>query len=357
MADGAVKNVVGELLDTWTSGQAVSALFTNLGPVTRGGDAVDVPYKAAGTVNTSESASPAALSVSVDAMTVSRQKFINQAVSRAQYDQLLGGSGKIANQLSRSLGGDLQNAIDRDLIEYMASVAGTSVDYHVNLAADAVTDLDVNQAEALMLAQQGVKHDRLFWLVNPYAVASIKSATDYVPSLAGERGELGIPMMGSLNGIPVYTHALVPGNATASRYSVATTAVTVATNVATATVTVPTGAASHGFVVGQMIYTTGLTANVPVGTPVAISAVTATTITYAVTAGDGAMADGVGSIISASSFAMLGNADWLFFAADGEIPDVSMVERTDAAGWALKLYQQIGRAGHAGSVVILHAPD
>lgn len=77
-------------------------------------------------------------------------------------------------------------------------------------------------------------------------------------------------------------------------YSVATTAVTVASNVATATVV------GHAFVVGENITTSGHTTNATVATP--ITAVTATTVSYALTASDGALADGVGVITAADEW-------------------------------------------------------
>jgi len=44
MADAARKAVQSALLDPWIRGPSLLPLLTNLGPVVRGGDSVDVPY-------------------------------------------------------------------------------------------------------------------------------------------------------------------------------------------------------------------------------------------------------------------------------------------------------------------------
>lgn len=76
-----------------------------------------------------------------------------------------------------------------------------------------------------------------------------------------------------------------------------TSAVSVAGGVATATVP-----STAGWFVGQIVYTAGLTTNVAQASPVAITADTPTTVEFALTAPDGALADGVGNI---------GRLDWL----------------------------------------------
>lgn len=353
MADAARKAVQSALLDTWSRGPSLLPLLTNLGPVVRGGDSVDVPYIGSLTVATSESQAVSATSLSVYTMTVNRPKFINQGLTMAQMAQLLNGNDAFAQQITRASSGQLANAIERDIVEHI--ITNTGVSYHVNLAADAVTDEDINAAEAVMREQDGVANAMgdLAWVVSPRAAASIKNAADFsYDSVAPLQGGVGLPMLGSINGIPVYTHNALPGAVDALRQQVATSAVSISTNVATATV--PSG---HGFVAGQQIWTSGLTTNVPVGTPVTITSVTATTIVYPLTAGDGALADGIGTIYSASSMAMLIHRPWIYYGMDGEIPAVELVKREANAGYGLQLFQHLGRAMATGAAVIVHAPD
>lgn len=353
MADAARKAVQSALLDTWSRGPSLLPLLTNLGPVVRGGDSVDVPYIGSLTVATSESQAVSATSLSVYTMTVNRPKFINQGLTMAQMAQLLNGNDAFAQQITRASSGQLANAIERDIVEHI--ITNTGVSYHVNLAADAVTDEDINAAEAVMREQDGVANAMgdLAWVVSPRAAASIKNAADFsYDSVAPLQGGVGLPMLGSINGIPVYTHNALPGAVEALRQQVATSAVSISTNVATATV--PSG---HGFVAGQQIWTSGLTTNVAVGSPVTITSVTSTTIVYPLTASDGALADGIGTIYSASSMAMLIHRPWIYYGMDGEIPAVELVKREANAGYGLQLFQHLGRAMATGAAVIVHAPD
>jgi hypothetical protein len=353
MADAARKAVQSALLDTWSRGPSLLPLLTNLGPVVRGGDSVDVPYIGSLTVATSESQAVSATSLSVYTMTVNRPKFINQGLTMAQMAQLLNGNDAFAQQITRASSGQLANAIERDIVEHI--IASTGVAYHVNLAADAIIDDDLNAAEAVMREQDGVANTMgdLAWVVSPRAAASIKNAADFsYDSVSPLQGGVGLPMLGSINGIPVYTHNALPGAVDALRQQVATSAVSITSNVATATV-----ASGHGFVAGQQIWTSGLTSNVPVDTPVTITSVTATTIVYPLTASNGALADGVGTIYSASSMAMLIHRPWIYYGMDGEIPAVELVKREANAGYGLQLFQHLGRAMATGAAVIVHAPD
>jgi len=342
VADNAKKAVLDALLDTWSRGPSLLPLLTNLGPVVRGGDSVDIPSIGSLTVNTSESGSVSSTSLSVDTLTVNRPKFINQGITMQQMNQLLNGGGTFTSQLTRAAGGQLMNAIERDIIEHMivSAGAGLTAKYHVNVAADAIVDNDINDAEAIMLEQEGLANSvgDLAWIVSPKAAAGIKNAAQFAYDAGVPMGEIGLPLLGKINGIPVYTHSGLPGSVDALRQQVATSAVSVTSNVATATV-----AAGHGFVPGQQIWTSGLTQNVAVGSPVTISSVTATTIVYPLTRADGALADGIGTIYSASSFAMLVYRPWVWYAMDGEVPFVELVKREANAGYSLQLYQHIGR--------------
>ena len=362
MADNATKAVVGALLDTWSRGpsimgilDAVSGGRSDLGPVTRGGDSVDVPNKSASTVNTSESASIAGSSIGTpDTMNVNRNKFINEAISRQQNAQLLGGGGRFASQIMRGMSGDLQNSIDRDLIDHLlketaADVLATPA-YHVNLGANAVTNDDVEDVEALIREQDGIANtgEGLFWLLNPRMAGEIKKVTEFIEGKTGNM--LGLPMVAMINGIPAFYQSSLPGKTLASRQVAVASASNIATNVST--ITVPSG---HGFVDGQMIWTDGFTADLAETSPVAITSVTATTIVVAVTGGDGS--NGTGSVYSASSMGMLCYAPWIFYGLDGVQPFVDVVKQTLTAGSTIQMHQHLGRQAHVGAVAVLHGPD
>ena len=116
-------------------------------------------------------------------------------------------------------------------------------------------------------------------------------------------------------------------------------------------------AVTEVIVAGQQIWTSGLTTNVAVGSPATITSVTATTIVYPLTASDGALADGVGTIYSASSMALLVRSDKVAYAQDRTSPTPMLVKRETNAGYTMQLFMKYGRVGLAGGVWVLHAPD
>lgn len=361
MATNARKAVQTAILDTWSRGASIIPAITDLGGEARGGDSIDVPAIGAATVNTSETASPEAVSNSADALVINRPKYINRAVTQQQYDQLLNGGGNFVTQLMRGTNGDMLNAMDRDVIEYLySSVAATSVDNHFNLDGGAVTDEDVNDCEASIREQDGVANTNsgFFWIMSPIAEGKIKSVADLNPADAvnlaqatGQFTNLGLPPIGLLNGIPAFKDNNVPGRVNSQRHQAVISASSITTNVLS--VTVPSG---HGFVVGQQVWTSGLDTNVPVTAPSTIVTAGATTITMALTAANDADA-GTGTLYSATAYALLCYAPWIFFAADNVVPKEFLTKREGNAGWSLQLYNQIGRVAHPGAVRILHTRD
>ncbi len=354
MVQNARKNVESQILDTWSRGQSlIGYLFSDRGAVTRGGDSLDIPELSGFTVNTSESASIAASTFTGPQLVVNRPKFINQGVTQQQQTQLMNGGAAVAQVVRRGLA-DHQNAVDRDLIEYLFSLA--TVDDHFNLDLSA-TDVDgtVNKVEAAMREQDGCgMNPPLRWLGSPRASGFIKGASDYFPAQnnGADQGSLGMPNPGQLNDITYRTHSAMPGGATATRLQASITASAIASNVLT--VTVGSDAASL-FVVGQQVWTDGLTADVAVGSPSTITGISGGDITMALTSSNAAD-NGTGTLYSASAMVVLVNTDWLFYGDDG-FPRSYSVKRDDNAGFAQQFFQYIGRIGRSGAVKILHVDD
>lgn len=359
MADNASKAVEKALYDTWSRGVSLLGLITDKGPVARGGDSYDLPFRSAAfAVNTSEVAAAAATTLAARSVTVNRPKFVNQAMTMAQQAQLLGGDGKFAEEIARAAGGDLQNALERDIIEYLiseiAGAGGVSAALHANVGADAVTAADVNDLEAAVREQDGIvsANQGLFWLASPRAAGGVKSIPGFSSQVVGtpEQIAIGLPMGGTLNGMPIYLHNGVPG--AVNRYQATCTSSNIATNVCTATFS----GGNHGFVQGQMIYTIGFTAgNIAVASPVAITSTTATTVVFPQTAANGS--NGLGTIISASAMMLLCYAPWITYATDAVVPSVKMLGREGNAGDLLQLFHHLGRGALSGACGILHAPD
>lgn len=347
MADNAAKAVRTDLINTWNRGDELLPLCTDLSNPTSGKDSIDIPSAADVTVNSSETAAVAASSFSTETLSINIDKFVNQGITQQQESQLLNG-GAFTSQLSRLCAANLRNSIQREIIEEMIASAS-----HHNLAADAPTENDINDLEGQMREQGGIANSGqgLAWVMNPRAHAKIKNIADFdAGARAPASGAVGLPFIGMINGIPAYLHNGIPGQVDSLRQQAAISAVSVATN--DATLTVPTG---HGFVVGQQVYTEDLTADGgTAASPVAITAVSATTVNIPITTGDGAMADGVGTLYSASNMAVLMYKPWVFFGLDRTIPSVRQVPREGNAGWTLQMYLRMGRHVRSGAVQLLH---
>lgn len=352
MADGALKYVIGNLLQLWDRGPNVVSLLTDLTGPTANGDAADLPSIASATVNSTETAAVNASALNTIEQLVKNQTlFINEGMTQQQAAQLFGGTFPAA--LMASIAGDAKDNIDRALVNYLLTVgAGSTLTnaYHRNLAADAIVPMDVYGALGSARGQRGARSQGWAWLGNSIFTAYAQGVTGWQPVANAPTDEVGLKQIANLAGVPYYEHSAVPGEETAMRQQSAISASNIASNVLT--VTVPAG---HGFVPDQMIYTTGMTANIAITAPVAITSVTATTITFPRTGTDGS--NGTGIIYSASSMAMLIYKPWAFYAQDKTMPKPEMVKRDDAAGWALQLHMLYGRYARSGSVWVLHAPD
>ena len=351
MADGSLKFVQSAIIDSWSRGPSIIPLISDLSGEMPNGDTIDAfPQMVAPTVATSESSAVESSSISVTQLIKNRDAFINFGLTQTQQLQLLAGS--YPEGMMRSMVGTMKEAIDRDIVLFLLQSLASTATYHGNLAADAIVPGDIADLVGFAKDQQGVSGSGWAWIANPRFTASIHSNSAYVPNPSVPTTELGLPQLGALNGIPYYEHQAVPGSTNSLRLQAATSAVSIASNVATATV-----ASGHGFVAGQQIWTSGLSTDVAVSSPVTISSVTATTIVYPLTGSNGALADGVGTIYSASSMALLVYQPRIAYAADRTAPEPLLVKREANAGYAMQLYMKYGRAGLAGSCWVLHAPD
>lgn len=358
MADVALarKNVFSALLNTWDRGDTILPLCTDAGIAIRPGATIDIPAVNAGTVNTSETGSVETVTRTRDELTINRPKFMNRELKMQEIEQLL--NGNYATQIARASGGDMQNALDQDMIDYLLKEVAT-VAHHFNLGGDNLTDRDVNLTESSLKETDGLANSRRgqFWIGSPTWVSEIKSVADLNPAdaiaraAAGGQVAMGIPMVGSLNGIPVYEHSGLPGATDAKRMQSAVTASAISSNVLTCTV-----ASGHGFVAGQQIWTSGLDANIAVGSPATVTSVTATTVVAPLTSADDAD-NGTGTLYSATSMGMLVHGPWVWFGFDRPVPTPTIVKREGNAGFAYQLFAHFGRVGHSGSCKVLHAPD
>lgn len=277
-----------------------------------------------------------------------------------RFSQMGGGGAAYVRSFAEKLQVDLRNDRDTKDLQYMANVgawqSGSSAPTtHHNQAGAALTFLMIQTVLARMLDQPGVGVDGLAFFLNSWGAASFRSLPQFIANMPGDGNRLGGPgirLIGEIEGIPIYT-----GQGVQKNRSVATSAVSITSNVATATV-----AAGHGFVVGQKIYTTGLTTNIAAGAEVAITAVGATSISYPLTGSDGALADGVGTINAITTQNLLVNRRRIWQASEpvaGRMVPTSNLKTSDT----MQIWEDYGRkarlspsTGEAdpGTVIVLH---
>lgn len=349
MADARAKAVLGVLSDIYSRGRFAIDAVTPLREPLGLGDIIEVPSIAALTVTASgaTSTTPQAITTNILSLNANLDPMINCLLPRLAATQLMDGrwAEAVARQAMIMLKNDMDAAFLRTyLAQSIAWTTGTAATYHDNVAGDSLTSADWLNAKAGLLAQDGCQEQNIVAFISPYAEASIRSIAAFVPNfMEAEKGNIGIPMLGRVHGIPVYvTNSILRG------LNIATTACSITTNVATATV-----AAGHGLVAGVPITSTGMTVNQSVAT--AITSTTATTIVYALTGADGAMADGVGTIIDASSWNVMMDIAQVFTAQQGG-PMVRVVPDFQTTGDALQLSTIWGRIARAAYTRVIHSP-
>ena len=358
MTTGAAKALQMGILDLWSRGPMIQGLFTDLtGDIRRSkGDSIEIPYFSTPfTVHRTESANPAATTPAADTLSIDEDHFVNQAVTNRQYEFLLGGNGAFVRDTSRRAVGDYINDIDNVMIEKMLR-GMTAADHHNLDLSAALSDKETSKVLAAMIGQDGAAATGDYsWLASPWASVEIKSFANYAPMQLGTKaqpGEFGLPRIGTLDGRPYFEHSGVPGSIEATRLQSAVSASSVTSNVLTVTLASATEASK--WVVGQQVYTSGMTANVALASPATITAISGANVSFALTAADGS--NGTGTLYSATSMLFLIKKDWVWVANTGA-PRASMINRENDAGYAMQLVGHTGLELHTGAVKVLHLPS
>lgn len=348
MADARAKAVLSALADIHSRGQTILDLVTELREPLGAGDIIDVGDISALTVADAGGASPSNQTVqsvtqNVLTLTVNLEPSIFAEIPVLQSIQNLNGAW--APQVAAQSMTMLRNSMDSTFLTYVSSTlcADQSATYVVNAAGDTIAVADILNARAQLLAQDGTNASDLVMVVHPYAEAGILSLSAFIPNFQrAEQGDLGM-LLGTVYGIPVYTSNSVERNR-----AVACTAVSVTSNVATVT------AANHGLEVGNLVTISDITT--PLTTAAAIaSTADANTFTVPLTAGDGAMADGVGTVTCSNCFNVMFDRKHMF-AARQKMPSVRIVDRELRTSSVLQVSALWGRVGRAGRAVRIHTP-
>jgi len=351
MADGRSKAVLGELADLSSRSNYGIDLVRNLREPLGAGDIIDVPSISALTVATSGASDVSAQTITTNVLSLNAnlQPMINMEIPLVAKMQLLDGNwaGQVAEQATIQLKNSMDNLLMRDYLAlslcWVTGAAGAGDVYHINPEADSLSEDDILNGKAALLSNDGVEAQNIIFVVSPYAEASIASIAGFIPNgKMAESGMLGIPQIGTVFGVPVFSSNSIKRN-----QSVATTAATAASSALTCTV-----ATGHGFVPGQVVTTAGLTTN---STNVVVTSTTATTVVIPTTAGDGAFGDGVGTITDASSRNLMMDKSQIF-AAQQKLPSVRTVPYFNRTSDALQISSVWGRIGRAGRCYTVHSP-
>lgn len=345
MTDGIAKTVRARLYDNFSRENYLFSLMTSVADQVGRGDTFDLPYQSAPTNRSSTTrAAPEAITPSVRTLSIDQEVFFNVNLPRLTSFQYL--NGRWADNTAMHMSESLKNTMDLNLVNFLIkSIAHDySATYHVNEGAATLTATHLQEAIAMVLSNDGRRRENLAWLVHPYGSASISSIAGFIPNYGNsEAGRVGLPMLGTVNGIPVYE-----SNALLRNWTVSASASEISTNVLT--LTVPSG---HGIEPGMKITTAGATADVD--TAAAVTSVTATTVVVPLASGDDA-SNGAATITVEQTSNLLVDTRSVFVAAQ-QIPEVSVREDFESAASALQAYCSYGRQAFAEGVAVVHSPQ
>lgn len=345
MADARAKMVMDALADLYTRANYIIDRVNDVGPAVGFGDTIEIPDVSAFSVKPDASTRSAASAVTTNVLSlaVNRHPGLNLAIPKPDRFQLL--NGNWAGQVGLSAATQLKNYMDRDLFDYVNQTLNydATATYHVNVAGNSLTEDDILTAKAKIMQNEGAHRPIL--IMNPYGMASLQSISGFVPAFsAAEQGQLGIPQVGSVFGVPVYESQSVRTGRT-----LASTAWAISSNVLTVTV-----AAGHGLVPGQLVTFDTVTAGGDMSTPTAITSVTATTIVIDHTASNGSATE-AGTVTVESAENVMIDLENLWV-AQSIMPSIRIVPDYDSSNDALQVDALWGRIGRAGRHVTLHSP-
>jgi hypothetical protein len=348
MTNAVAKAVLGQFADLYSRAKYLTDYATNLREPLGKGDTVEVPnigsltVGAASSSGTAADVSPQSVTPSIISLSCNLEPAIFCEIPALLGSQYL--DGNFASQLASQGLDQLRAYIDGQFAEYLAKevawTTGTAATYHVNVAAAALTRAHILAAKAYLESNDG-SHNLVF-AVSSYGLASIMNLAEFIPNFsASEQGVLGIPMVGSVFGMPVVMSNAIPSAPTA-----AASASAIASNVLT--LTVPAG---HGFVAGQKITTSGCSANVT--TAAAITSTTSTSIVVPLTSGDNAT-NGAGTVTGISALNLMMDVPHVYIAQQ-KMPSLRTVPYYNRTSDALQISAIWGRLARAGRVVVVNS--
>lgn len=291
-------------------------------------------------------ASPQAVTPAVLQVVVNEDPAIFLKIGKRDNLQLLGGGGKWAAGVARDAMMQFKTYLDLQLTNLLIGTTAfdTSATYHDNAAAATLTAAMFLQSKAKLLQNDGSNEENIACFVNPMFEASIHAIVGFTENSdrALDAGDIGVPMIGRVAGVPIFMSNSVPASRT-----VAGSASAIASNVLTITV-----AAGHGVVPGVKITTSGGDANIT--TAAAVSSVTATTIVAPLTSADDAANQAVTVTVYGTENIMCDRRH--IHVAQQLMPGVRIVEESASTNDSLQIFNVWGKNARVGRTRIIHGP-
>ena len=309
------------------------------------GDTLEFPAVSALTVTADGNVATTAQTPTSDNLTLTVDShpcvFVDvPAISAAQ--NLAGGwSAALAGQALRAI----RNKIDSDLLDNVSKVAAwdTGASYVANVAGNTLAKDDFVTAHAMLADQDGSDPQNFMWVFDAWAHSALMNLSEFHPNGSTDVSSLGVPMVGTLFGAPVF----MGGRSCPRQITAATSAVSISSNVATATLS-----AGHGIQAGEVLSSSGLTTDV---SGVTVTSVTATQAVYPCTASDGAFADGVGTLTTAAARNLLIDRSYCH-AAIQKVPTTRIVDISGRTASELQISAIWGSATRSGRAINILAP-
>ena len=349
MADAREKKVLAELANLVSrSNYVVDNVRSLKEPLSRG-DTIEVPSISNLTVTAdgSSATTPQSITKSVLTLSANEHPTIFSEITALDSMQSLG-DGSWERQVSEQALLMLKNDMDNTMCEYLIKdlAYDASATYHNNVAADALTSLDIAGTIAALKENDGVVHQNLRFFMHPFAVASMETISGWQPNgTEAANGDLGIRRVGTVFGVPV-----LESNSCLRRRTVASENIELTSNVLTITV-----GAGHGIVPGQKITFDTATAAADITSATAVTSVTATTIVVPLTASDIASTAEGGTITVESTESILADVSQVFVAQQ-LMPTVRIVNMADKTSDSLQVSSIWGKVGRVGRVRVLNSP-
>lgn len=288
-------------------------------------------------------------SVSQDNLVLSRDRRLFSNINLDALDSDLNLEGVWDDAVAEQAVMQVRNAMDEDMAAHLLSRSGTVI----NDGSSPLTRQEIRLAKARLMDNDGAGQLAVF--AHPFACAAMDTIAEFVPNFReAEMGNLGIPQVGSIYGMPVFETRSAPGPST---HQYASTAWAITGTDTLAVTLAESDASVHGFRVGQRVFFDTVTAGGDLGTaasPVTITAVSGATVTIggqtdltngtATEAGTLTLADATALVVDLSHC----------YASILRRPTVRFVPDPDSSNTSLQVMAHFGRIARSGRVEAIY---